>query len=70
MALLSENETIRKAVSDVVMAFKKGLIGFPAFPAVIQKIQDALKSADKTIDNIGGIIELDQVVSRDEGYVH
>ena len=58
-----ENKTIQKAVSDVVMAFKKGLIEFPAFPSVIQKIQDALKSADKTIDDIAGIIELDQVVT-------
>lgn len=58
-----ENETIRKAVSDVVMAFKKGLIEFPAFPAVIQKIKDALKSPDKTIDDIAGMIELDQVVT-------
>jgi HD-like signal output (HDOD) protein/DNA-binding NarL/FixJ family response regulator len=58
-----EENIILKAVKDVIEAFKKGRIELPAFPALIQKIQDVLKLPDTTLEDVAARIEQDQVVT-------
>lgn len=62
-SLQAHENSIQKAVSDVVIAFKRGIIEAPAFPVVISKIQDALRSTDKGLEDVARIIEQDQVVT-------
>jgi putative nucleotidyltransferase with HDIG domain len=59
----TEGSIILKAVKDVIEAFKKGKIELPAFPALIQKIQDVLRLPDTTLDDIAACIEQDQIVT-------
>jgi HD-like signal output (HDOD) protein/DNA-binding NarL/FixJ family response regulator len=59
----AEENVILKAVKDVVEAFKNGRIELPAFPALIQKIQDVLKLPDTTLEDVAARIEQDQVVT-------
>ena len=58
-----EQNPIQKAVTDVVLAFKRGVVEVPAFPMVIQKIESALQSPDKGLEDVARIIEQDQVVT-------
>ncbi len=59
----AEENIILNAVKDVIEAFKKGRIELPAFPALIQKIQDVLRLPDTTLEDIAACIEQDQVVT-------
>jgi HD-like signal output (HDOD) protein/DNA-binding response OmpR family regulator len=59
----AEVNIILNAVKDVIEAFKKGRIELPAFPALIQKIQDVLRLPDTTLDDIAACIEHDQIVT-------
>lgn len=54
---------IVKAVKDVIEAFKKGKIELPAFPALIQKIQEVLRLPDVTLEDIATCVEQDQIVT-------
>lgn len=58
-----EENPIQKAVTEVVLAFKRGIVEVPAFPMVIQKIENALQSPDKGLEDVARIIEQDQVVT-------
>lgn len=59
----AEENIILTAVKDVIEAFKKGKIEIPAFPALVQKIQDALRLPDATLEKIAVCIEQDQIVT-------
>jgi len=61
--LQAESDPLQKAVTDVVMSFKRGFIEVPAFPMVISKIESALRSPDKGLEDVSRIIEQDQVVT-------
>ena len=56
-------DPIQKAVTEVVLAFKRGIVDVPAFPMVIDKIESALKSPDKGLEDVARIIEQDQVIT-------
>lgn len=58
-----EENIILKAVKDVIEAFKKGKLELPAFPALIQKIQEVLRLPDTTLEDIAACIEQDQIVT-------
>jgi HD-like signal output (HDOD) protein/DNA-binding NarL/FixJ family response regulator len=58
-----ELNVIVKAVKDVIEAFKRGKIDLPAFPALIQKIQEVLRLPDVTLEDIAVCIEQDQIVT-------
>jgi len=59
----AEVDAVQKAVSDIVLAFKRGIIDTPAFPAVIHKIQNVLRSPDKSLADAARVIEQDQIVT-------
>lgn len=59
----TEQNVIVKAVKDVIEAFKRGKIELPAFPALIQKIQEALRLPDVTLEDIAVCVEQDQIVT-------
>jgi HD-like signal output (HDOD) protein/ActR/RegA family two-component response regulator len=59
----ADENIILRAVKDVIEAFKKGRIELPAFPSLIQKIQDVLKLPDTTLEDVAARIEQDQVVT-------
>jgi HD-like signal output (HDOD) protein len=58
-----EGKVLLNAVKDVIEAFKKGKIELPAFPALIQKIQEVLRLPDVTLEDIAACIEQDQIVT-------
>jgi putative nucleotidyltransferase with HDIG domain len=58
-----EENIIRKVVNDIVEAFKSGKIELPVFPAVIQKIQESLKSSDTSFEELAKCIEQDPIVT-------